>query len=103
MEPAKLPDAGDQSGLCAGAAAKHAHRCFGHTLLTAAWISAGLLPFFSRRGAERNSLSTGYRAAVGQLSGSGLRVENDSRQRRSFKRFLAICASHERTGGLSSL
>src|SRR5215470_14888425 len=71
-----------QPALRSGASSHHAHRRLRHVLLGSPRLSAGLLFVFPCRRPQGTALPACDRAAVGQLSGPRLRLENDSRQRR---------------------
>src|SRR5208282_5875560 len=82
LEPRQLPRTPDQARLLADTAALHVDRRPRDVLLHAARLSASLLPLLPRRRQKRSLLSASNHPAVGELLGSRLRVEDDSRYRR---------------------
>src|SRR5260370_75268 len=97
MESAKLQSPLFECSLCRSPLPHDAHRGFRHALLSPTRLPACLLSVLSRPCPQGTSLPACHRAAVGQLSRAGLRLENHSWQRRGPQRFSPISASHART------
>ncbi len=75
----------------------------GDDLLSAARLSAGLLPFVLRGQEKRSALSTGHHSAVGQLSGARLCLEDDPGQRWRPQHAAAVCAPDQTSAGISAV
>src|SRR5580704_8306723 len=94
LESPELRAAVSQSSLSHRAAPFHQNRWSCNFTCAPARLSTRLLLVVPRRKAQRLALSARNYSAVGKLSGARLRLENDSRQRRRPKRFLAISSHH---------
>src|SRR5271154_5181751 len=86
MESAELRETFSEPCLFPGVTAHGANRRRGYAAFSAFGLSAGVLHGVSRRGAEGVAVSTGDCAAVGQLFGARLCVENNFGFRRSAER-----------------
>src|SRR5579862_5953682 len=63
--------------LLANVAALHVDCGARDAFLSASWLSTGMFPVVLCRQAKRPAVSTRHYSALGELSGAGLRVEND--------------------------
>src|ERR1700682_5614673 len=103
MESAELSQALSKSCLRRSSPPDSAHRRLGDGAFSYARLSAGLFSFVPRWPAQGTPLSTGDRAAVGELSGARLCLEDHPGKRRSVERFSTLPAHHEGTRCLSAL
>src|SRR5215471_255749 len=78
-------------------------RCARDVFFLAAGISAGIFSVVLRRCTERPLLSVSDYSALGQLSGQGLCVENDSRLGWRSEHLAAICSPDQTSAGVSAL
>src|SRR5262249_5625608 len=75
----------------------------GHGFLSAAGLPARLLPLFPRRQTKGFVLSAGNYSSLGQLPGSGVRLENDSGQRWCVEYPITVSAPDQPSFGLSAV
>src|ERR1700733_2096324 len=103
MESGKLQRAPAENGLLADAAALHVDRGARNAVFSPAGISAGLFSFVLCGQEKRSAVSVGDYSVVGQLSGQGLRVEDDPGFGWRAQHAAAVCASHPASPRISAL
>src|SRR5207244_1443048 len=90
LDSRQLPRTAASERLLSNPVSFHVDCGSGNALLVAAWLSSGVLPVISCGQEKRGVLSAGHHSVVGKLSGSRLRLENNSGPRRRSQYTVAV-------------